>query len=298
MSEATRTVGDQVHERQPGPTVVRLLVGAQLRRLREDRGVSPEEAGYEIRGSASKISRMELGKVGFKERDVNDLLTLYGITEPAEREAVLQLARQANVPGWWQRYSDVVPPGFEHCLGLEQAASVIRGYDCMTVPTLLQTEAYARAVIELAEPTATDEEKGRRVELRMERQHILTRRPDPVKFWTVLDEAVLRRPIGRPETMRAQIEHLLAISELPNVTIQVIPFSAGGHAALGGPITILRLPEAALPDVIHLEQHSVSLYPDKPADLFHYTDVLNRLVLAAEPSTETPDLLKDALATL
>src|SRR5918997_2929052 len=167
-----------------GPTVLRILLGAQLRRLRESSGVTREGAGWEIRASESKISRMELGRVGFKERDVADLLTLYGVTVPEEREALLKLARDANSPGWWHRYTDVLPTWFQAYLGLEAAASLIRTYEVQFVPGLLQTRDYARAVVLLGHGRAAAGEIERRVELRMQRQHLL-RRENPPQLWVV-----------------------------------------------------------------------------------------------------------------
>src|SRR5436305_526778 len=155
-----------------GPTVLRILLGTQLRRLREAKGVTREDAGWEIRGSESKISRMELGRVGFKERDVADLLTLYGVHDPTERDALLNLARQANNPGWWHRYSDVLPTWFQSYLGLESSAALIRTYEVQFVPGLLQTPDYARAVIQLGHRRAPTDEVDRRVSVRMTRQEV------------------------------------------------------------------------------------------------------------------------------
>nr|WP_242902519.1 helix-turn-helix transcriptional regulator [Actinomadura terrae] len=271
-----------------------MLVGAQLRRLRERAGISTEAAGYEIRGSHSKISRMELGRVGFKERDVADLLTLYGVTDAARRDPLLQLAEQANAPGWWQPYSDVVSSWFEPCLGLEQGAEVIRAYEIQAVPELLQTEDYARALLRARHVDASDKEIERRVELCMLRQRILTR-PSPVKFWAVLDEAVVRRLVGGALTMRLQLQHLIKMSAEPNITVQVLPFSSGGHAAEGGPVTILRFAEPELPDVVYLEQLAGALYPDRNAEVVRYRDVMNRLGVQAEPPSRTPDILRTLL---
>ncbi|WP_374225493.1 helix-turn-helix domain-containing protein [Actinomadura sp. NEAU-AAG7] len=277
-----------------GPTVLRMLVGAQLRRLRERAGISTEAAGYEIRGSHSKISRMELGRVGFKERDVADLLTLYGVTDAARRDPLLQLAEQANAPGWWQPYSDVVSSWFEPCLGLEQGAEVIRAYEIQAVPELLQTEDYARALLRARHIDASETEIERRVELCMLRQRILTR-PSPVKFWAVLDEAVVRRLVGGALTMRLQLQHLIKVSAEPNITVQVLPFASGGHAAEGGPVTILRFAEPELPDVVYLEQLAGALYPDRNAEVVRYRDVMNRLGVQAEPPSRTPDILRTLL---
>ncbi|TMM34974.1 MAG: helix-turn-helix domain-containing protein, partial [Actinobacteria bacterium] len=152
-----------------GPTVLRLLLGTQLRKLREARGVSREAAGWEIRSSESKISRMELGRVSFKERDIADLLTLYGVTDEQERDALLSLARDANTPGWWHRYSDLLPNWFSYYLGLEAAASLIRTYEIQFIPGLLQTEEYTRAVVLLSYERAALDELERRVALRRQR---------------------------------------------------------------------------------------------------------------------------------
>ncbi|MEV7969524.1 helix-turn-helix transcriptional regulator [Sphaerisporangium sp. NPDC088356] len=282
--------------RQAGPTVFRMLVGAQLRRLREAREITRSAAGYAIRASDTKISRLELGRTGFKPRDVADLLTLYGVTDEAERQAMLSLAEQANTPGWWQVYSDVVPSWFEAYIGLEQAASVIRSWEVQFVPGLLQTEDYARAVIRL-DHTATRSDIDRRVDLRMRRQRILTS-PGAVKLWSVIDEGALRRLVGGAPTMRAQIEHLIEMSELPNVTVQVMPFSSGGHAAGGGPVTILRLAAHELPDVVYLEQLVSAVYPDKPAEILHYWDVMNSLSVQAEPPARTAATLRRILGEL
>ncbi len=280
-----------------GPTVLRILLGAQLRKLREAKGVSREEAGWEIRASESKISRMELGRVGFKERDVADLLTLYGVDDLDERTALLALARQANSPGWWHRYSDVLPSWFQSYLGLEAAASLIRTYEIQFVPGLLQTAEYARAVVILGHHLAPPEEVERRVGLRMARQPMLNR-PDGPQLWAVVDEAALRRPIGGYKVMRAQLESLIDATRLPDVRLQVIPFHAGGHAAAGGAFTILRFPEEDLPDVVYVEQLTSSLYLDKREDVDHYAAAMERLCLKAEPPSQTAEILDSILREL
>ena len=280
-----------------GPTVLRMLLGAQLRRLRESKGFSREDAGWEIRASESKISRMELGRVGFKERDVADLLTLYGVADQDERTVLLSLAREANTPGWWHRYGDVLPNWFQSYVGLEAAAALIRTYEVQFVPGLLQTEEYARAVILLGHSHAPLAEIDRRVRLRLARQQILTRR-DPPKLWAVLDEAVLRRPIGGAKVMRAQIEALIDATRLPNVTLQVIPFRAGGHAAAGGAFTLLRFPDQDLPDVVYAEQLTSAFYLDKREDVDDYAAAMDRLCIEAEPPSRTPDILASMLNRL
>jgi hypothetical protein len=277
-----------------GPTVLRIMLGGQLRRLRETRGISREVAGYEIRASESKISRMELGRVGFKERDVADLLSLYGVTDPTEREALLVLARQANTPGWWHRFSDVLPGWFQSYLGLEAAAKLIRTYEVQFVPGLLQTRDYARAVILLGHGAAFPDEIDRRITVRLERQQMLTRNDAP-RLWAVLDEAVLRRPIGGRQVMRTQIAALIEATKLPNVTIQVIPFHAGGHAAAGGAFTMLRFPEPDLPDVVYMEQLVSALYFDKRDDVDIYAAAMERLCVEAEPPSRTAKIMEQIL---
>jgi hypothetical protein len=280
-----------------GPTVLRMLLGAHLRKLRETKGITRETAGWEIRASDSKISRLELGRVGFKERDVSDLLTLYGVTDPAERDSLLDLARRANNPGWWHRYSDLLLPWFQPYLGLESAATVIRSYEVQYVPGLLQTKDYARAVVMIAHGDAAREEIDRRVDLRMERQQVLGR-PQPPQMWVVVDEAVLRRPIGGPTVMREQVAALIDQTKLPNVRIQVLPFAAGGHAALGGAFSLLRFPDQDLPDVVYVEQLTSALYLDKRDDVEEYATAMERLCIEAEPPARTTEILERILRDL
>jgi transcriptional regulator with XRE-family HTH domain len=276
--------------RSGGPTVQRLVLGSQLHRLRESRGITAEQAADAIRGSHSKISRMEHGRVGFKERDVADLLTLYGVTDNEERAALFNLAREAKTPGWWHAYSDIVPSWAQPYVGLEAAASVIRTFQVQLVPGLLQTESYARALIGQGSAT-TDEEIARRSELRASRQEIL-RRPDAPQLWVVIDEAALRRPVGSREIVREQLEHLIEVADHPAVTLQIMPFSAGAHSAMGGPFTILRFAEPDLADVVYIEQLTSALYLDKPVEVDSYLEVMEQLCLQAEPVASTTKLLR------
>jgi hypothetical protein len=259
-----------------GPTVPRMLVGIQLHRFREAAAVTPDQAAYEIRASRSKISRMENGLVRFKERDVTDLLTLYGITDEQTRSALVALTRQANTPGWWSKYGDIMADWFEAYLGLETAASVIRTFELQFVHGLFQTEDYARAVTMLGHTSAPADEIERRVSLRLNRQDLLNG-PDPPQVWTVIDEGALRRPVGGSAVMRAQLDHLVEVSGLRHVTIQVVPFSRGGHAAAGGSFTVLRFGEPEVPDVVYIEQLTSALYLDKHEDVDHYMEVMNHL---------------------
>jgi transcriptional regulator with XRE-family HTH domain len=276
-----------------GPTVLRILLGSQLRMLREARGITREEAGYAIRASGSKISRMELGRVSFKERDVTDLLNLYGVDED-EAATLVELAIQANSPGWWHKYGDVLPDWFQVYVGLEEAASLIRLYEVQFVPGLLQTADYARAVVRLGQPGAAPEEIERRVSLRLGRQELLTK-PGGPRLWAIVDEAALRRPIGGKEVMRSQLVQLIEATEEPQVTLQVMPFRTGGHAAEAGAFTIMRFPEPDLPDVVYLEQLTSALYLDKRDDVEKYTEVMERLSVESESPERSVDILSGML---
>lgn len=278
-----------------GPTVLRILLGSQLRRLREAKDITREDAGYEIRSSESKISRLELGKVSFKERDVADLLTLYGVTDAAERESLLELARGANKRGWWHTYTDILPSWFESYVGLEEAAARIRTYEVQFVPGLLQTEQYARAVAASGHPEISEEEMSRKVSLRMKRQQLLCS-ADPPRLWAVVDEAALRRPIGGPDVMREQLEYLVEVSKLPNVILQVMPFRLGGHAAEGGAFTVMRFPESDLPDVVYVEQLTSALYLDTRKDVDLYAEAMERLCVDAATPERSVDLIQDIIA--
>jgi transcriptional regulator with XRE-family HTH domain len=280
-----------------GPTVRRLQLGARLRSLRQARGVTRDQAGWAIRASESKISRMELGRVSFKERDVTDLLKLYGVDDPAEHDRLLTLAREANSPSWWQAYGDVLSTWFQNYLDLEQSAELIRTYEVQFIPGLLQTDAYARAVIMLGHGTAQRAEIDRRADLRMARKQVLSR-PDAPRLWAVLDEAVLRRPIGGRAVLREQIGALLDASEMPSVRLQVMPFDSGGHAAAGGAFSILRFPHADLPDVVYIEHLTSGLYLDKREDVDQYAEAMGRLFIDAEPPNRTPDILRGILRDL
>lgn len=279
-----------------GPTARRLILGSQLRKLREASGISREDAGYAIRGSGSKISRLELGRVSFKERDVEDLLTLYGVTDPEEREAFLDMVRKSNQPGWWHRYNDLMPSWFQDFVGLEESASRIQTYEIQFVPGLLQTEDYARTVARQGRPEASSEDIERRVRLRLQRQKMFTR-PNAPRLWAVIDESVLHRPIGGRQVLRAQLEHLLDITALPTVTLQVLPFELGRSAAEGA-FTILRFAAPEIPDIVYLEHLCGALYLDKPEDVEVYTKASHRLAVDAQTPEQTRQTLKSLLNEL
>ncbi|MEV7783060.1 helix-turn-helix transcriptional regulator [Kitasatospora sp. NPDC088351] len=277
-----------------GSMVRRILLGSQLRRLREARGITREDAGYAIRASESKISRMELGRVSFKERDVADLLSLYGVDDGIEREALLGLVREANKSGWWHSFNDVLPGWFQTYVGLEEAAALIRTYEVQFIPGLLQSEEYARAVFGQSRPVISAEEVERRVSLRLRRQKLLAEGNNP-RLWAVIDEAALRRPVGGPEVMRGQVQYLIDVAEQANVVIQVMPFRFGAHAGESGAFTILRFPEQDLADVVYLEQLTSALYLDKRDDVDAYIQVMERLCVDSLTPERTIDLLASIL---
>ena len=277
-----------------GPTVLRIMLGTQLRRLREAKGITREDAGYQIRASESKISRMELGRVSFKERDIADLLALYGVTDADQVTTLIDLAREANAPSWWSRYSDLLPPWVRAYIDLESAASLIRTYQDQLVPGLLQTEDYLRAVIAGAHLGDAAEDMERRVALRMGRQALLER-TDGFLLWAVVEEAALRRPVGGPKVLRAQLERLIEATVLPTVTLQVLPLRVSTHAAMVGAFSILRFPEPDLPDVVYVEHLTSALYLDKRSDVDAYTAVMSRLEVVSAPPHQTVAFLSRIL---
>ena len=276
-----------------GPTVRRMLVGSQLRRLRTQRGLTREQAGDAIRASEWKIHRLENGQVGFKERDLIDLLELYGVTDPVEVASLITLAREANQPGWWQHYGDILAAWFRAYVDLESAASLIRAYEGQLVPGLLQTEDYVRSVIRGALED-TPEEIERRVALRMARQRLLER-PDAPRLWVVVDEAALRRPVGGAKVMRAQIERLIQASQMPNVTLQVIRTSVGAHPGMVGAFSILRFADEDLPDVVYVEHLTNALYLDRREDVNQYLHVMDTISIRAASHDKTVDTLHKIL---
>jgi hypothetical protein len=219
---------------------------------------------------------METGRVGLKLRDIEDLLTLYGVADEPSRNKVIALAGRSREPEWWTQYNDILPDWFENYLGLESAAVSIRSFETQFVPGLLQTEDYARAVTKLGHQTASVGEIERRVGLRMARQELLATRPPP-RVWALMDEAVLRRPIGGVAVMRAQLRRLVEAAGLPGVRLQVVPFARGGHAAAGGSFSILRFEERDLPDVVYIEQLTSAVYLGQRADVEHYLEVVDQL---------------------
>jgi hypothetical protein len=275
-----------------GPTALRIMLGAHLRRMREESGISRGEAGYAIRGSESKISRLELGRVGFKERDVADLLTMYGVTDKGEREHILDMAKQSNERGWWHRYNDLMAPWFQDYVGLEESASRIQAYELQFVPGLMQTEAYIQAVASRGRPEHVSEDIRRRVDLRLQRQRVL-HTPGAPKLWAVIDESVLHRPIGGRRVLRAQIEHLLELTTLSHIRLQIVPYALSGYAAEGA-FTMLRFAAPELPNVVYIEHLTNAIYLDRLEEIEVYSRVFDRLMVDAE----TPDRSRQLLSKI
>jgi transcriptional regulator with XRE-family HTH domain len=276
------------------PTVLRILLGTQLRRLRESRGVTAQAAARAIRGSESKISRIELGRNAVREVDIADLLNLYGITDQAEREQLLTLASQANQQGWWHRYQDVLPNWFQSYIGLEESAESIRSFDTQFVPGLLQTEDYALAVFQLGNYSA--DEVDRLVFLRKERQRRFT--SGGLRLWAIIDEVALRRPVGTAGLMRAQLDHLLDISVRPGLTLQVTPFLTGASYAAPGSFSILSFAVDDLPDVVYLEQLTSAMYLDKRADVDRYAEAMDQIRATSYTPEQTKELIRSMLTDL
>jgi hypothetical protein len=289
MTVSTPAGGSSVGD----PTVLKILLGAQLRRLRETAGVSRDDAGYHIRASGSKISRLELGRVSFKERDVSDLLDLYHVAGE-QKDQLVQLTREANATPWWQKYREVVPDWFQVYVGLEEAATLIRVYEVQFVPGLLQTEEYARAVVMQGSPGSSPEEVDNRVNVRLGRQRLFAKENAP-RLWAVVDEAALRRPMGGRDVLAGQVKRLIEAVSEPNITLQVMPFKYGGHGAEGGAFTIMRFPEADLPDMVYMEYLTGAHYIDKPEEVEVYAAVMERLSVAGTSPEKTRDILADIL---
>ena len=272
------------------PTVRRRRLAAELRRLREAADMTIDDVAEQLECSASKVSRIETGQVGVTPRDARDMLAQYQVTgEPLE--ALVQLARDARKKGWWHAYSEVFTGAF---VGLEAEAATLRSYQALLIPGLLQTEDYMRPVFRAGRPDAPEAEIERRVAARLERQKLLEDR-DPPQFWTVIDEAVIRRPVGGREVMAGQLRHLVKLaSSLPNLTLQVLPFSAGAHAGMEGPFLILGFPEKADPDVVYVENTTAMGYLEEPEDIDRYTLMFDHLRAAALSPDDTLNRISEA----
>ena len=275
------------------PTVRRRRLALELRRLREAARLTCEEVAEHLECSTSKISRIETGRVSVSPRDVRDMLDLYGVSAQ-QGASLVQLARDSRQKGWWHAYSDTIQPRFATYIGLESAASEIRIYEVTPIPALLQTEDYARTVIAAGIVGGDHDGVERNVELLMARQPPLTS-DDPPRLWAVLDEAALRRTVGGAGLMRLQLDHLLDLSRLPNVAIQVIPFGAGAHPAMGRPFVILAFPERADPDVVYLEDLTSALYVEDVDEVDRYNMFFNHLRATALSFEDSSALIMSAI---
>ena len=276
------------------PTVLRMILGRQLQALREKAGLSYQQAAEVIYSSEWTVRRMERAEGGLKPLTVKALLVAYGVTDVREIDAFLALARDASRPGWWHSYSDVLPDWFKIAVGLEEAASLICAYQPQVVPGLLQTERYVRAITAASFPSDKEHDSERKVALRLARQDLLNRAAPP-EYLVVIEETVLRRPIGGPDVMRGQIEHLIEMAGQPRVTIQVLPFSAGWHPAMYGMFNIYRFPDDAMPDVVYSEGLTSAYYLNKPEETAKYSEALDQMTAQAATPDQTVTILRQIL---
>ncbi|MGW0080236.1 helix-turn-helix domain-containing protein [Streptomyces sp. NPDC003393] len=273
------------------PTVLRMVLGKRLRQLREQAGVSFEDAARAIEVTPLTVRRIEKAEVGLRIPYVRELLRAYGVPD-AEIDDFVAMAREANKPGWWYKYRDVLPEWFKAYVSLESEASVIRLYEPHYVPGLLQTSEYAAALLRVGFPNESKEGLARRVDLRVRRQDLLAK-PDAPVLWAILDETVLRRPVGGAEVMRAQLDRLLEVLDVPKVRIQIMRFSVGAHPGAYGPFHHFRFGFSELPDVVYTENLAGSVYYDRPEDVVAYLEVLDRMSVQAEPLTRTREILAE-----
>ncbi|MFI1761288.1 helix-turn-helix domain-containing protein [Streptomyces sp. NPDC020800] len=280
-------------ERRAAPTVGQVVLGKRLQELREAAGLSREEAARVLRVAPATVRRMEMAEVALKIPYVQVLLSTYGVAEE-EAAAFVRLAEEANQPGWWQRFHDVLPDWFSLYVSLEGAARIIRSYEPHFVPGLLQTEAYARAVMEAGTIGQTGPDTvERHVSLRLERQRLLER-IDPPHLWVIMDETVLRRPVStRPEVMRDQLDRLLEYAARDRVTLQLAEFAAGPHPGTYAPFTLFRFAEPELPDMVFTEYLTGALYLDSRQEVAAHLEVLDHMTARAASAQRTEKLLRE-----
>ncbi|WP_330460720.1 helix-turn-helix transcriptional regulator [Streptomyces sp. NBC_00820] len=280
-------------ERRPAPTVGQVVLGKRLQELREAAGLSREEAAQVLRVASATVRRMEMAEVSLKIPYVQMLLSAYGVAAE-EAAAFVRLAEEANEPGWWQRFHDVLPDWFSLYVSLEGAARIIRSYEPHFVPGLLQTEGYARAVLEAGTIGQTGPETvERHVSLRMERQRLLER-DDPPHLWVIMDETVLRRPVSaRPEVMRDQLDRLLEYAERDRFTLQLAEFAAGPHPGTYAPFTLFRFGEPELPDMVFTEYLTGALYLDSRREVAAHLEVLDHMTARAASARRTQKILRE-----
>jgi transcriptional regulator with XRE-family HTH domain len=282
-----------VSERRPAPTVGQVVLGKRLQELREAAGLRREEAARVLRVAPATVRRMEMAEVSLKIPYVQVLLETYGVPDE-EAAAFVALAEEANQPGWWQRFHDVLPDWFSMYVSLEGAATLIRSYEPHFVPGLLQTEEYAHAVMEAGTVGQTGPETiERHVSLRMARQRLLER-PDPPHLWVIMDETVLRRPVSiRGEVMREQLDKLLEFAERDRITLQLAEFSDGPHPGTYAPFTLFRFGEPELPDMVFTEYLTGALYLDSRTEVSAHLEVLDHMTARAASAQRTKKILRE-----
>ncbi|MFD3665329.1 helix-turn-helix domain-containing protein [Streptomyces sp. NPDC058659] len=268
------------------PTVRRRRLGQELRKLREAKNMTAEQVAERLLVSQSKISRLENGRRSISQRDVRDLCGVYEVEDERMVDSLMQMAKDSRQQGWWHAFGDIP---YSVYIGLETDAASLRVYESLIVPGLLQTREYAQAVIEGMWPEATPSEIDRRIQIRLKRQDRLSDPVSPLRFWAVIDEALLRRVVGNPQTMADQLRHLAQLSEKPHVTLQVLPYGVGAHPGMYGKFAILEFQEATDASVVYLEGVTSDLYLEKANDVQSYAVMYEHLrakALSAEQSRE------------
>jgi transcriptional regulator with XRE-family HTH domain len=273
-----------------GPTVRRRRLGTELRRLRDSSGFKLEEVATELGVAPSTLSRIETGKAPTKSAYLSQMLEMYGVADTAQRQVLIDMAREGHRKGWWAAYDDVLPSGFDIYVGLEAETAAIRSYEISVVHGLLQTPDYARAVLREMFPRHTAQQIDRLVDLRIERQHRFDDLP-PLELWAILDEAVIRRAVGGPAIMRRQLHRLAVDAERAGTTIQILPFSCGAHAAHGGPFSILEFPDRSDSEVAYVESVAGYIYLEKDRDVRARSEAFGRLRAAALSPGASCDLI-------
>jgi transcriptional regulator with XRE-family HTH domain len=263
-----------------GPTVRRRRLGTELRKLRESNGYKLEEVAAQLGVAPSTLSRIETGKAPTKSAYLGQMLEMYGVIDQAQRQVLVDMAREGHRKGWWAAYDDVLPSGFDIYVGLEAETAAIRGYEISVVHGLLQTPQYARAVLSEMFPRHTVEQIDRLVDLRIQRQQRFDDDP-PLELWAILDEAVIRRTVGGQLVMRGQLEHLLKMAARPGLTLQILPFSCGAHAGHGGPFSILEFPNRTDSEVAYVESVAGYIYLEKDREVRLRVEAFDRLRAAA-----------------
>nr|MDT0659244.1 helix-turn-helix transcriptional regulator [Micromonospora sp. DSM 115978] len=274
------------------PTVRRRRLGIELRRLREEAGIRIETVAQDLECSMSRVSRIETGKAVARVRDVRDMLGMYGMTDEQRRDFLFALAREAQEQGWWERYDKILPPGLNTYIGLEAEAVVMRNYEVQFIPGLLQTREYMVAVYQSSRHWPAGKDPQHWIDARLVRQERLADEHDPLAIWAVIDEAALRRPVGGAEVMRAQLRHVVAMADRPNVTIQVLPMGKGGDAGLTGQFIMLEFPRAEHGDVVFVDTPVDTIYFEKPAEIRSYRLAYDRLMAASLDPAESTSFIE------